>query len=149
MRGSTAANRPSQAPRPQLVSPAPPSSLPLTAPSPRTPLIGKPMMLIALGLILMMLMMLLVGLYPSFGSNTTTTPSSVTEQAPSFDARGPTSHPNRKPGEAYFIASKKRNKFHVPTCEWARKINPTNLVEYTTKNDAINEGKEPCKDCIP
>jgi methylphosphotriester-DNA--protein-cysteine methyltransferase len=42
-----------------------------------------------------------------------------------------------------------REVFHRPDCEWAKKINPQNLVGFKTREDAIKSGKRPCKVCKP
>jgi micrococcal nuclease len=50
---------------------------------------------------------------------------------------------------AEYWASKKSDKYHYPTCEWAKKINPENLVKFTTPEDAVKAGFVPCKVCQP
>lgn len=50
---------------------------------------------------------------------------------------------------AEFWASKKSNKYHIPSCRWAQKIKPTNLIKFTTSQEAINAGYVPCKVCSP
>ena len=51
--------------------------------------------------------------------------------------------------EYQYIASKNRPTFHKPDCRWAKRISPENLVGYKTRDDAINAGKKPCKQCKP
>ena len=48
-----------------------------------------------------------------------------------------------------YVASKNSKAFHKSTCTWAKKIKPENLVRYKTREDAINDGKKPCKTCEP
>ncbi len=53
------------------------------------------------------------------------------------------------PTENFYIASKNSKVFHRPDCRWAKKIAPKNLVRYKTREDAVNDGKRPCKMCKP
>jgi micrococcal nuclease len=48
-----------------------------------------------------------------------------------------------------FVGSKKSDKYHYPTCEWAKKIKPENLVTFTSAQEAIKAGYVPCKVCRP
>jgi hypothetical protein len=48
-----------------------------------------------------------------------------------------------------YVASKKSQVFHKSTCSSAKRISPENLVHYKTREDAINDGKRPCKSCNP
>ncbi|MCL5062959.1 MAG: hypothetical protein M0Z70_08040 [Nitrospiraceae bacterium] len=50
---------------------------------------------------------------------------------------------------AEFWASKMSNKYHYPSCKWAQKINPANLIRFKTPEDAIKAGYIPCKVCKP
>ncbi len=50
---------------------------------------------------------------------------------------------------AEFWGSKKSNKYHYPTCQWAQKINPGNLVKFVTPEAALKAGFVPCKVCRP
>ncbi|MEW6664132.1 MAG: Ada metal-binding domain-containing protein [Thermodesulfobacteriota bacterium] len=50
---------------------------------------------------------------------------------------------------AEFWASNKSDKYHSPTCQWARKINPANLVKFRSPEEAIKSGFKPCKVCKP
>ena len=51
--------------------------------------------------------------------------------------------------QAAYVASAKREPFHKPSCEWAKKISPTNLETYKTRDEAIKAGHRPCKVCKP
>ena len=51
-------------------------------------------------------------------------------------------------GNVYW-ASAKSDKFHLPTCEWAEKISENNKIVYTSRDDAIADGKQPCDVCNP
>jgi len=48
-----------------------------------------------------------------------------------------------------YVASKNSEVFHKPECASAKRITPENLVYYKTREDAINDGKRPCKMCKP
>ena len=50
---------------------------------------------------------------------------------------------------AEFWASKNSNKYHYPSCKWAQKINPRNLVKFNSPEQAIKAGYVPCKVCRP
>ncbi len=51
--------------------------------------------------------------------------------------------------EYRYVASKNSKVFHKSTCAWAKRIASENLVYYKTREDAINDGKRPCKTCNP
>jgi hypothetical protein len=51
--------------------------------------------------------------------------------------------------EYKYIASKNSNIFHKPDCIWVKRIKPENLVYYSSRDEAINAGKKPCKQCNP
>ncbi len=53
------------------------------------------------------------------------------------------------PTKDTYVASKKSQVFHKSTCSSAKRISPENLVHYKTRQDAINDGKRPCKSCNP
>jgi hypothetical protein len=50
---------------------------------------------------------------------------------------------------AEFWASKKSNKYHYPTCIWAQKIKPANLIKFASPEEAVKTGYVPCKVCNP
>jgi hypothetical protein len=53
------------------------------------------------------------------------------------------------PAEYKYVASKNSKVFHKPDCIWAKRIKPENLVNYSSRDEAINAGKKPCKQCNP
>ena len=53
------------------------------------------------------------------------------------------------PAEYKYVASKNSKVFHKPDCSSAKRIKPENLVGYSTREEAINAGKKPCKLCKP
>jgi len=48
-----------------------------------------------------------------------------------------------------YVASNSSDVFHKPDCRWAKNISPENLVTYTNREQAIKDGKRPCKWCKP
>jgi hypothetical protein len=51
--------------------------------------------------------------------------------------------------QTQFIASKNSKVFHKADCQWVNKIKPENLVIYNSREQAVNAGKRPCKQCEP
>jgi hypothetical protein len=48
-----------------------------------------------------------------------------------------------------YVGSVKSNKCHYPTCQWALKIKPENLVTFKTAKEAAEAGYVPCTLCKP
>ena len=55
---------------------------------------------------------------------------------------------NVQPQSCAFVGSKNSNKYHLPTCRYAKSIKPENLVCFSDKNDAESKGYLPDKNCI-
>lgn len=55
----------------------------------------------------------------------------------------------RTVAEYKYVASKNSKVFHKPECSWAKRISPKNLVGYSSRGEAIQAGKRPCKMCKP
>jgi len=51
--------------------------------------------------------------------------------------------------EHKYVASRNSKIFHKPDCVWVQRIAPKNLVYYKTRDEAVNDGKRPCKTCNP
>ncbi len=45
--------------------------------------------------------------------------------------------------------SKNSNKYHNPSCRWAQKIKPQNLIKFNSPEEASKSGYIPCKVCRP
>lgn len=54
----------------------------------------------------------------------------------------------KKVSSAY-VGNANTGKFHRSTCSQVRKMNPANVVELSSRDDAINSGYVPCKKCNP
>jgi len=50
---------------------------------------------------------------------------------------------------AELVASKKSNKYHRPTCQYAQKIKPENRITFKDAKEAQAAGYVPCKVCKP
>jgi methylphosphotriester-DNA--protein-cysteine methyltransferase len=48
-----------------------------------------------------------------------------------------------------YVGSSKSDKYHYPSCKWAKKINPANLVTFRSAKEALDAGYVPCKVCKP
>ena len=48
-----------------------------------------------------------------------------------------------------YWGSARSDKFHYPSCRWAHKISPGNLVVFHSRQEALNAGYVPCKVCRP
>jgi endonuclease YncB( thermonuclease family) len=46
-----------------------------------------------------------------------------------------------------YLGSKSSKVFHKPDCRFARVISWKNVVKFKTLDDAVNEGRRPCKSC--
>ena len=51
--------------------------------------------------------------------------------------------------EVVYVASRNSNKYHYPSCVWAKKIKQSNLVTFKSKAEAQKAGYIPCKVCKP
>jgi micrococcal nuclease len=48
-----------------------------------------------------------------------------------------------------YVGSSKSDKYHYPSCQWAKKIKPDNLVTFKSAKEAQDAGYVPCKVCKP
>jgi sugar phosphate isomerase/epimerase len=74
-----------------------------------------------------------------------------TSQTDSLTATEKQTKPAAEPvvAEYRYVASKNSSVFHRPQCRWAKKISPKNLVNYNSRDEAMQAGKRPCKQCKP
>ena len=52
------------------------------------------------------------------------------------------------PKNCTYVGSKNSNKYHLPTCRWAKQIKPANIVCFKDAKDAQAKGYLPDKNCI-
>lgn len=79
-------------------------------------------------------------------------PTPAPEPAESMDTPLPEpdqEEPVPPPSGVYYCGSKNSDVFHLSTCASVSRISPENLVIYTSREDAIRQGKRPCKKCNP
>lgn len=48
-----------------------------------------------------------------------------------------------------YWGSAKSDKFHYPSCQWAKKIHQENLIIFESRKEALDAGYVPCKVCKP
>jgi len=48
-----------------------------------------------------------------------------------------------------FVCSKTSNKYHYPTCKWAKEIRPDKLMTFDSPETAHQAGYIPCPTCKP
>ncbi len=48
-----------------------------------------------------------------------------------------------------FFGNKRSPTLHLSRCRWIKKMSPENIVLFTSRQDAINQGYAPCKVCKP
>lgn len=53
------------------------------------------------------------------------------------------------PAITKLYGSKNAKKYHLSSCEWAKKINKRNLIVFKSESDAIKKGYSPCTICNP
>jgi len=78
--------------------------------------------------------------------NAQNTPSQASNLAP--EAPKTAESNNIAPQSCAFVGSKNSNKYHLPTCQWAKRIKPENIVCFKSAEDAIAKGYQPDKGCI-
>lgn len=47
-----------------------------------------------------------------------------------------------------FVGSKNSDKYHLPTCTFAKRIKPENIVCFKSAEDAVTKGYQPDKSCV-
>ena len=50
---------------------------------------------------------------------------------------------------ANYVGNASSKKFHYANCTYAQKIKASNRVEFSSREEAINNGYIPCKKCSP
>lgn len=57
--------------------------------------------------------------------------------------------PEPQPVSATYVGSSKSDKFHYPSCRYAKNILPENLISFSSRNNALSSGYTPCGGCKP
>lgn len=47
-----------------------------------------------------------------------------------------------------FVGSKNSDKYHLPNCQWAKRIKPENIVCFQNEEEARSKGYSPCSSCV-
>ncbi len=76
-------------------------------------------------------------------------PASVTSSAVSSKQAQQYQPWEKDPGAGLFVGSAKSNKYHYPSCEWAKRIKPRNEVWFSSAEAAQAQGYVPCRVCKP
>ncbi|MFZ2976041.1 MAG: hypothetical protein WA055_05450 [Candidatus Moraniibacteriota bacterium] len=84
---------------------------------------------------------------PADNNNQTVCGVSQAQNLPSEAKKDP-SEISTLPQTCAFIGSKNSNKYHLPTCRYAKNINPENRVCFSSKIEAESRGYLPDKNCI-
>lgn len=66
-----------------------------------------------------------------------------------WEGRRPDTPPPASRAAAKYVASVRSKVFHLPDCKWAARINPGNLIEFSSREEAIGSGRRPCRTCNP
>ena len=61
----------------------------------------------------------------------------------------PDQEPQKVTTQASWLASKTSKVFHGPECSFIKRITSANLVEFDSRDSALNTGRRPCKTCKP
>lgn len=61
----------------------------------------------------------------------------------------PVEQPPAPAQTAAYVGSDESDKFHVPNCRWAKKINAENLISFGSSTEAESKGYAPCGTCKP
>lgn len=85
----------------------------------------------------------------------TNSDNNASADTPSQDTAAPenTPAPTPEPAEPVtdtYVLNTDSGKFHTPNCSSGKKISPANRAEYQgSRDDLINQGYKPCKNCHP
>lgn len=56
--------------------------------------------------------------------------------------------PQEVPKEGQYVGSKNSDKYHLPSCRWAKRIKSENQVWFSSKEEAESKGYQPCGTCM-
>ena len=100
--------------------------------------------------IILMILVLLTGCYGGKTDTESAPKTTVTVTAPVDDTVNgyKTAVADDNLGNTY-IANKSSKKFHTSSCTYAKKIGENNKRTSDSRQQLINEGYSPCKNCNP
>jgi len=73
----------------------------------------------------------------------------TTTVPPETTAATETVTPETPASAGQYVGSIDSEVFHKPNCSYVKSILPENIVWYSSRDDAISQGKRPCKRCNP
>jgi hypothetical protein len=76
-------------------------------------------------------------------------PESKQESSPTSSETHDTTGTRVKSEAEPLVGSSKGKTYHRPSCEWAQKIRPTNLIRFRDLQEATKKGYAPCRTCLP
>lgn len=79
----------------------------------------------------------------------TETTQPPTTSPPETTAPTETVAPETPASIGQYVGSKNSEVFHYPNCSYVKKILPENMIWFSSCDDAIAQGKRPCKRCNP
>ena len=85
-------------------------------------------------------------------SSTVVTPQAATDPSlPTSKQPSPSITPQPQPetSATKFVGSVKSDKYHYPSCQWAKRISPDNEIWFSSATEAKTKGYVPCKVCKP
>ena len=82
------------------------------------------------------------------GGGSDDSPAAVNNTAESDDVAEDV-NPAPASANVTYVCSQKSDKFHLPDCEWAQKINPKNKITNNSRDAAVADGRIPCQVCNP
>jgi len=66
----------------------------------------------------------------------------------SQESQNGTNEIDTPPQNCTYLGSKNSNKYHLPSCRWAKQIKPENRVCFSSVDEAKSRGYLPDKNCI-
>jgi len=118
--------------------------------------IKMPVKAICVFIILLTAISCTINIYPNPTKTVTVTAPAVpavdeshTEITPPATVVEPSTTPEITISDKKFVGSVKSNKYHLPSCEWAQKVSPSNEIWFSSAEEAQAKGYVPCKVCNP
>lgn len=84
----------------------------------------------------------------TFGSYSLTDSTSTSSGSDSSSNGGSTTSYNSGTSDSY-VGNSNTGKFHAPGCGSVNKMNPSNKVYFSSRDEAVSSGYSPCGNCYP